>query len=106
MGSVRSVDHASSLLSARGSSWQELVESEQLCFICYDNPPEAVLLECGHAGMCRACALQLMTRRNRCPVCRRRISNAVQLQFDQRIPPDLFATPTSGGVRDVPPWPH
>lgn len=104
-GPGRSVDHASSLLSARGSTWDELVQSEQLCFICYDRPPETVLLECGHAGLCRTCALQLLTRRARCPVCRSRISNVVRIVTDRPIPSDMFAGQGAGLGLEGPPWP-
>lgn len=91
------VDHAASILSARGSNFGDIVEAEQLCFICYDSPPDAVLLECGHAGICVECATRLLERPGRaarCPICRGPISNALRLRPDQSFPPGIFAAYT------------
>lgn len=91
-----SLDPSASILSARGAAYEEIVESEQLCFICYDQVPQAVLLECGHAGMCVSCALQLMERRAGqaiCAICRSPISNVVRLRADMSLPSSLFARP-------------
>eukprot|EP00965_Chrysotila_dentata_P156506 5171358-Pleurochrysis_carterae.AAC.1 len=30
------------------------------CWICFEGPRVAVLLECGHGGICMACAARLM----------------------------------------------
>ena len=44
------------------------------CIICMDGNHEAVLMECGHSGICSHCAGQLWVSRNRrCPLCRARI---------------------------------
>jgi hypothetical protein len=86
-------DRHTSILSARGSTFTEIVESEQLCFICYDNAPGAALLECGHAGMCVDCAVHLMERpgrQARCPICRSHISNVVRLLVHEPVPQHFF----------------
>jgi len=91
-----SLDPSASILSARGAAYEEIVESEQLCFICFDQVPHAVLLECGHAGICTSCALQLLERRPgqaNCAICRSPISNVVRLRADMSLPSSLFARP-------------
>ena len=32
-------------------------ESQAKCIICCDNPPNAVLMICGHGGICYKCAI-------------------------------------------------
>lgn len=93
---TRSLDPSSSILSARGATFADIVESEQLCFICYDQVPEAILLECGHAGMCVGCALQLLERRPgqaHCAICRSHIASVVRLRADVAVPGSLFVRP-------------
>lgn len=87
-----SVDPSTSIMSARGATFTDIVESEQLCFICYSEPPDAVLLECGHAGLCSACAEHIMQRRPgaQCPICRSAITLVVRLRADLPLPSNLF----------------
>jgi tRNA A37 threonylcarbamoyladenosine biosynthesis protein TsaE len=42
----------------------------ETCVICLQNPPEIVLMRCGHNVLCGQCALKLMERNKSCPVCR------------------------------------
>lgn len=98
----RSLDISASILSARGATFLDIVESEQLCFICYSNAPDAVILECGHAGMCVSCAEQLPERQPHgrpCPICRAPISRVMRLCTDRPFPTGLFtlSRPSSRG---------
>lgn len=53
---------------------------EDLCIICYDQPPSCVLLECGHGGFCKRCAYLLFVRPpGECPTCRQAIEQVVEL---------------------------
>mmetsp|Transcript_20946 Transcript_20946/g.66086 ORF Transcript_20946/g.66086 Transcript_20946/m.66086 type:complete len:489 (+) Transcript_20946:71-1537(+) len=77
------VDRHSSFLAARGGSSLDMVESEQRCFVCFESLPDAVLLECGHAGMCVECATNLLRRQGgqgSCPICRGGISCILKLR--------------------------
>merc|ERR1712151_482897 len=89
------VDTMASILSARGATYTDIVETERQCFVCYDSPdPKAVLLECGHGGMCTGCALYLMQRQPgqaKCPICRSAISRIVRLRPDRPVARTLFA---------------
>jgi len=90
-----------SSLAARGSTFEDIVESEQLCFVCYDRSPEAVLLECGHAGLCEICALQVMDRQ--CPICRAAISRVMRLCADRPLPGGLFTPSVIGSAGSLGP---
>ena len=53
---------------------------EDLCIICYDQPPSCVFLECGHGGFCKRCAYLLFVRPPcECPTCRQAIEQVVEL---------------------------
>jgi hypothetical protein len=41
------------------------------CIVCMERPLDAVLLECGHSGLCVECATVLWDQARRCPLCRR-----------------------------------
>jgi hypothetical protein len=50
------------------------------CWICLSGPSEAVLLECGHGGICNACAERCARKRPPlCPMCRAPITHVVRL---------------------------
>ncbi|CAN0006190.1 unnamed protein product, partial [Discosporangium mesarthrocarpum] len=49
------------------------------CFICCEHSADAVIMECGHGGMCFSCAQHLAsTRPPQCPVCREPISEVLR----------------------------
>jgi len=100
LGSGVVVDHSTSLLSARGATFVEIVEAEQLCFVCYDNVPDAILMECGHAGLCSGCAVNIFDNMRRpvagrqrasCPICRATVSRVLQIRTSSHLPSELFA---------------
>ena len=40
------------------------------CLICFDKPPDAVFMECGHGGVCYDCSLELWKSTGECYLCR------------------------------------
>mmetsp|Transcript_1234 Transcript_1234/g.1625 ORF Transcript_1234/g.1625 Transcript_1234/m.1625 type:complete len:377 (+) Transcript_1234:68-1198(+) len=59
--------------------------NSSLCYICYVAPRDAVLMECGHAGVCFSCAQKLAVRHPRsCPICRQPISTVLKLSTHDR----------------------
>ncbi|CAD8210881.1 unnamed protein product [Paramecium pentaurelia] len=48
-------------------------ESNQKCIICCDNPPNAVLMICGHGGICYKCGLEMAQKSKECFLCRQQI---------------------------------
>mmetsp|Transcript_26089 Transcript_26089/g.68589 ORF Transcript_26089/g.68589 Transcript_26089/m.68589 type:complete len:562 (-) Transcript_26089:195-1880(-) len=90
-----SIDQASVNMAARGSMFSEMVEQENKCFICYDKAPDAIFLECGHAGTCVDCAVEWENLHHKCSICRRDITNVVKIRRDLEIPRTLFAASSS-----------
>jgi hypothetical protein len=39
--------------------------------VCMERPADAILLECGHSGLCIECATVLWDQESQCPLCRR-----------------------------------
>eukprot|EP00299_Pterocystis_sp_00344_P008662 c3373_g1_i1.p1 GENE.c3373_g1_i1~~c3373_g1_i1.p1 ORF type:complete len:477 (+),score=90.38 c3373_g1_i1:147-1577(+) len=55
-------------------------DDDSCCYICMGNPSQAVILECGHSGLCFDCACQLIRKPDaQCPLCRQPISLVLQL---------------------------
>ncbi|KAG5182409.1 hypothetical protein JKP88DRAFT_348857 [Tribonema minus] len=55
--------------------------ADKLCYVCEGRPANAVLLECGHAGICYECGQGLVKQRRErsCPICRVTIEHIVRL---------------------------
>jgi hypothetical protein len=52
------------------------------CLVCMEHPPDTVLIECGHGGLCAACAGRLWREgpaRRRCPLCRQCFAGVLQI---------------------------
>lgn len=61
--------------------------SDALCWICFEGPRDAVLLECGHGGICFACAQRCFKKKGRiCPMCRQPVTQVVHIQLDDDAP--------------------
>ena len=66
----------------QGGGAEEDRGGEETCFVCLDAPREAVFLECGHGGVCVACAQSLWTRTphsRHCPICREIFTGIVRI---------------------------
>ena len=63
--------------------------SDSLCWICFEGPRDAVLLECGHGGICLACAQRVFRKKTRlCPMCRQPVTQVVHIESAQQPEPD------------------
>jgi hypothetical protein len=49
--------------------WSMDAQTENLCAICHDEPPDSVLVPCGHAT-CFSCGIQSLKQKSTCPFCR------------------------------------
>lgn len=56
-----------SFTSAYTSTW----EDTNLCTICMENEADAVVLPCGHTGLCSNCVSSWLADNNTCPICRK-----------------------------------
>ena len=55
---------------------------EKLCYICYENTVNAILMDCGHAGVCFECACKLIEKKNECMECRARVDEIVRFDIN------------------------
>ena len=53
-------------LAAKGAA----PEDGNTCLVCWENESDAVLLECGHSGICIVCAQKLWREGRSCLLCR------------------------------------
>ena len=51
------------------------------CNLCFDLSPDAVLLECGHGGICFRCAKKLLKFKKNCPLCREEVQLVVKIDI-------------------------
>jgi hypothetical protein len=69
------VEKVKLLMENQVSKESSLSPTDAVCRICMDEVADCVLLECGHVGTCRSCAIQL----SECPFCRSRVIRVVRL---------------------------
>ncbi len=50
-----------------------LREASPTCALCMEGAPDAVLMECGHGGICTKCARKILRARKCCPMCRENV---------------------------------
>jgi len=58
-------------ISATDRVQKSNTEEETLCYLCFEGLPNAVLLNCGHGGICYECAVALIKKKNECMECRK-----------------------------------
>ena len=47
---------------------------EEPCNVCFEKAPDAVLMNCGHGGLCYGCALDVWKKSIECFICRKVIN--------------------------------
>lgn len=55
-------------------------DGSRQCVICCEFPANAVVMQCGHGGLCLACATAMWKRAEVCHFCRQKIDNIVHVQ--------------------------
>ena len=92
----------SSLASASAGAAGEGLEgsgpgARSACYICCERRADAVVMECGHGGVCFTCATHLAnTAPHQCPVCRDPIQEILKLH-EVREFGRVVAVPSGGG---------
>jgi hypothetical protein len=56
------------------------------CQLCFDATPDAVILECGHSGICFICSLKLLCSSGVCHMCRHKVEQVVRLDMNYNDP--------------------
>lgn len=63
---------------------KDSINAPQTCLICFDNESDAVIMHCGHGGVCYTCCIALWRKNQGCYLCRKPISQV--LQVDLKVP--------------------
>jgi hypothetical protein len=60
--------------------------SQKICEMCCENNCNAVIMECGHGGICYECSLELWKTTGFCHMCRGNISQVLQIEgFKEKV---------------------
>lgn len=54
-------------------------EIQNVCVICFSEPRNCIIMDCGHVCCCYSCYQALVQRK--CPICRQAISRVLPLHF-------------------------
>jgi len=60
-------------------------EEKDSCFVCESKEADAVVMECGHGGMCYECAMLGWQTSNKCHICRREIKSVLRVKNLPRL---------------------
>lgn len=95
-GAAASIEE--SMTTVLPSVGDALDASDSLCWICFEGQRDAVLLECGHGGICFACAQRCFKKKGRiCPMCRQPVTQVVHIQLEGEAP-EADRSSRGGGV--------
>lgn len=61
----------------------ELNSSNAKCLICFENTADAVLMLCGHGGICYKCASEMASKSRDCFLCRQPIVEILEVEQNQ-----------------------
>ena len=57
--------------------------AREACYACMDNEANTYLLNCGHSGLCVACARKIIQANQHCPLCRQAIAGIVHVNEEE-----------------------
>lgn len=60
-------------------------DNENTCYICVQNPCNAVMMNCGHGGVCYDCALEFVKKKFECMQCRQKVERVVKINPDPKL---------------------
>jgi len=59
-------------------------QEEVLCYICERNSPDAVMMGCGHGGVCCECAVESLRTKNVCMQCRSPVDSLYKIKANEK----------------------
>lgn len=60
-------------------------QEDNLCYICYEKPPNAVITACGHGGICVGCAIEAIKTNGQCMECRKQVDQVLRVHPDPKF---------------------
>ena len=61
---------------------EEQIVDDPQCKLCYSQDSDAVLMDCGHGGLCFECAVQIFRRQGQCCFCRSQVSQVLKVKAE------------------------
>lgn len=58
-------------------------QSQTTCLICFDKDADAVIMDCGHGGICYGCCVELFKKKQGCYLCRKPILQVLQIEINK-----------------------
>ena len=58
---------------------------DDVCYICCEDKANAILMNCGHGGICYPCATYLIKKKNECMECRGEVATIIKLEADHKV---------------------
>ena len=76
-------EHQTSRLEATAPVEDEASNRQDICTVCYENPIDSALVQCGHMCMCYECSLIVkgpsQNNSGPCPICREPIEKVLRI---------------------------
>ena len=60
-------------------------EDEETCYVCCLSAPNAILMNCGHGGICHKCAVSLVKKKTQCLECRTEVEGIAQVDKEPML---------------------
>ena len=60
-------------------------DDDNLCIICFEKEANAVIMDCGHGGICYDCALENWKKGDNCVICRGNIEQIYKVANHNKI---------------------
>ncbi|EGR30578.1 zinc finger domain protein [Ichthyophthirius multifiliis] len=60
-------------------------QANQQCIVCFENPPDSVIIDCYHGGVCYQCSLDIWKKSNECYLCRKKIKKIAKIDMSKNL---------------------
>ncbi len=66
------------------------VQEDNSCYLCCSKAANALLMSCGHGGICYDCAIEIVQKNNQCMQCRQTIDEVCKIDPSCQVTPTGF----------------
>jgi len=60
-------------------------EDKGLCYVCFGSEANAVMMDCGHGGVCYECATEFLLKKRECMECRRKVNRVIKISLKPQL---------------------
>ena len=72
-------------LVERPIKYDAIKEAEKTCYICVQNTSSAIIIPCGHSGICYECAIESWRKGDKCVMCRQKVENILKTKVLENL---------------------